>query len=756
MFRKIQLFFIVIFLFSNSQAGVIARLIKIEGRVHVKRMGTEYFDENARLGSPMSNGDEIKVGDNGFCAIMYTDDKSVIKIRENSKFGFLDTQNTRTIDLKYGILLNDVKTKASTKSFRIQTAISVASVKGTKFAVISTQSGVDQFIGKEGLFEVLNMVSGQTILVEEGQKAISNNSGSLVQTPALPEEYPNDPELKEYIPEVEKYESEYLEGFKENLPSKSSINSNQELKSLQEIDNPIEDIDKDQNLQNNIKSQKVKNSDLEAQDFLSKPFAMGLGIGSATLDGVLYNQVAFRPKINIWKIGIGLDFVLYVDNEGNFRDIGWDFKNDPGLIFDKILFIRYGNKDNPFWIKYGSIENLTLGYGGLMGNYSNMMEFPTIRRVGINTGFKIGPVGGEIFVSNVKDFSRGGTLTGVRMTYTISKSFPLSFGINYVTDLNMFSGLIDGDKDTYPDVFDDFPDSLNLWNDTDGDGIPDPHLDLDSSRWDIDSDGDNIYDYGENADTLINLKATPFSIKENKALTNGITFDLGYPILQSDILSLIIFSEYNSLNFPFFTTEDFSFIRPKRSGSGITIPGIRSTIMGILNISLEYRMINGSYVPQFFDQAYDLNRVITSTLDGETIIKTKDMSVFEGYNDSISSVGLYGAAGINLFNLVNFTSSYANMKADTTELKSFSAFLNLNTENIPKVSSAMAYYQRNNDEDPLDIYNPTKNTIMGYKIGYEISKGVSLIWDFRQFYRDDGTGSLDPIKQTTIETSFNF
>ena len=44
---------------------------------------------------------------------------------------------------------------------------------------------------------------------------------------------------------------------------------------------------------------------------------MGLGIGSATLDGVLYNQLALRPEINIWKIGIGLDLILYIDNEGN-------------------------------------------------------------------------------------------------------------------------------------------------------------------------------------------------------------------------------------------------------------------------------------------------------------------------------------------------------------------------------------------------------------------------------------------------------
>ena len=51
--------------------------------------------------------------------------------------------------------------------------------------------------------------------------------------------------------------------------------------------------------------------------------------------------------------------------------------------------------------------------------------------------------------------------------------------------------------------------------------------------------------------------------------------------------------------------------------------------------------------------------------------------------------------------------------------------------------------------------NPSINTVFGYKVGYEVSQGVSLIWDFRQFYRDTGTG-LEPVKQTTIETAFDF
>ena len=44
--------------------------------------------------------------------------------------------------------------------------------------------------------------------------------------------------------------------------------------------------------------------------------------------------------------------------------------------------------------------------------------------------------------------------------------------MSYIIDGNMFSGLKDRDKDSYPDVFDDFPDDSTLWNDTDGDGWP--------------------------------------------------------------------------------------------------------------------------------------------------------------------------------------------------------------------------------------------------------------------------------------------
>ena len=753
-----NLFLIFFLSISSLRSDVIARLIKVEGKVFFKRLGMETFSEKAKPGAAIVNGDQIKVGEEGYAAVIYIDDRSIIKIKENTKFSFMDSPNTRTIDLVHGTLLNKINKERRTKSFRIQTPVSVASVKGTEFAAIVNQNGIEQFVCKEGSFEVLNMISGQTVNVGPGQKAFSNATGDLVQAVASPKDYPEDPEVEDNI------ESDLEEILDSQAEEAKRQNAPPEIES--EIEPEIEPVDEKE--PDNLKEEVLEEIDSQPLETPSpgpppKPFSMGLGIGSASLDGVLYNQLALRPEFNIWKIGIGFDLVLYIDNEGNIAPVvqeQWDIQNDPSLILDKILYIKYGQKSDPSWFKYGSLEGMTLGYGGLVNNYSNMMEFPSVRRVGLNGGFNIGPVAGEVFISNLKDVERGGTLSGFRLSYKISDDLPISFGLNYIVDANMFSSMKDTDSDTYPDIFDDFPNDSSMWNDTDGDGYPDPGngITVPDDSIDIDANGNNVLDANEDQ---ITLKATPFSLEDNNATASGFSFDIGYPLINSKAISLKIFSEYNSLNFP--AVKNIS--RIERKGNGITIPGVRSTIFGILNFSLEYRLIKDSYIPQFFDQAYDLNRVVISTkmdtLSGldSTLVQTKDMTVFGDYevdDAGLSSSGLYGSAGLNLFDLVDFSASYTNMSQDTLEIKSFSAFLNLNTDNIPKLSSAMAYYQRNNESNPFDFENPSENTIMGYRVGYELSKGVSLIWDFRQYYRDDGKGMLKPIKQTTIETSFNF
>ena len=750
---------IIISICSITYGQSIARIIKSEGLVYVKRLGMQTYAENARIGSSIKNGDAIKVGEYGFAAVIFIDDRSVVKIKSNSQFEFMDTKNTRSLNIEFGTILNKIENENRNKTFRVVSPVSVASVKGTEFSAMIDPSGVDQFVGKEGLFDVFNSVSGQTVSVGPGQKALSSTSGSLMQAPATPSDYPIDPELEDVIQDSQ-------QPSKRSEPNQSTIepqkietpSQNETLKQKDVIDPKTQPSEINNNQLNNQNSDNESSPDAN-QDVPKKPFGLGLGIGSATIDGTLYNQIALRPEINIAGIGIGLDLIVYMDNEGNVRQDEWEFENDLDQLYDKILYVRYGEKTSPVWIKYGSIENMTLGQGGLMQGYSNMMEFPSVRKAGINTGFNIGPIGGELFLSNIKDFSRGGTIMGLRAQYKVSDALPITLGLNYVSDANMFSSLKDKDGDSFPDLFDDFPADSSLWNDTDGDGWPDPGhgIGVSDSLIDIDADGDNILD---NLDENITLKAKPFSINDNKASVSAWSLDVSYPFLSGDILSLAIYTELNSLSFPEVVTIDDNadtvFYRPKRSGTGLTIPGLRSTLFGLLNISIEYRSIKGSYVPQFFDQAYDLNRVVSISQGTETTIKTKDMSIFSEYDDRWSSDGLFGSANMNLFNLINFSASYASMKTDTVEYNSFNSVFTLNTDNIPKLSTATAFYRRNNDKNPFDFNNPSENTVMGYRVGYEMSKGVSLIWEYSEFYRDDGAGRLEPVRQTKVETAFSF
>ena len=742
--KKISIIYIL-FIVSICSAETIGRVMKANGEVLIKPIGSGTYSVSVKPGQAVSNGDAIRVGEASFAVVIFLDDKSVVKIRENTDFQFVETSNTRSLIIEQGTTLHNVNSKDRKKAYRVETPVSVASVKGTQFSAFhDAVAGIDKFVGKTGNFDVFNTISGMTVNVGAGQKAVSNALGQLIPAPAEPGDYPEDPDGEspdDSQEEQDEPEDQDDQQEQDNEPETQEEPQTEEPSTEQEPE-PERSSDSSE------PQADQPSTEQEPEPSAKKPLNLGLGVGSATIDGVIYNQVALRPELSFGKLGIGLDLVMYIDNEGAIRKDEWDEASD---FIDKFLFIRWGQKSDPFWFKWGSLNNVTIGYGGLLAGYSNMMEFPSVRKVGINTGVSFGNFGTELFLSNMKDFSRGGTLMGLRGTYKLSDAIPLTFGLNFIMDMNQFSGLKDVDGDTYPDMFDDFPTDKDYWNDTDGDGIADVNggTKEPENGWDIDGDGDNIID---SADSDLTLKPTPFSLKDNKATAQGFAFDLGYPILRGKSLSLEAYMEFNKLIFPA-VAGDAYYSRKAMGGTGITVPGVRASLFSFLNVSFEYRIKQGFFAPQFFDGSYDLSRVVAEFSEDGTIIRTKDQVVLV---DSSNTSGMYGSASADLFNLVSFSASYASMKGEgDVEFNSFNAMFDINAENIPKLSVAQAYYLRNNDKNPFDFSNPTINTIFGYKVGYEVSKGVSLIWDFRQYYRDTGTG-LEPVKQTTIETAFDF
>ena len=118
--------------------------------------------------------------------------------------------------------------------------------------------------------------------------------------------------------------------------------------------------------------------------------------------------------------------------------------------------------------------------------------------------------------------------------------------------------------------------------------------------------------------------------------------------------------------------------------------------------------------------------------------------------------GYYGGAAANLFNIVTFSAGYQNLVPETedsnaTESNSFIASLSVNTDFIPKLTEARAFYIRTNDDNPLDFKNPSNNTTWGYRIGYQVAPGVSMIYNLQVSYRGD-----EEIRLLSVETAFSF
>ena len=756
-----------------AQQDAIARVLKSRGEVLLKRQAEADFADTLQPAMNIFNGDAIRAGEDGFASLMFLDDKTLLKIKSGSQFQFVETANTRTLELQYGTIRSTLPQPV--KSFLVETPVSVASVKGTDFWLIHDfNAGVDRAYGMEGVVEILNKISGITQDLTAGIMIISTAAGQVVSSPYSPEELPTDPdEVEEPRPEPEE-PGEPEEETEEEVPEEVGAAEVGEVEAAPPAA-PLEDLFIGEEPEAAPVAEPGAPEEEAAAPKKAGP-GLGLGLGSVTLDGTVYYQLALRPEFSFGKIGIGLDLVAYMDAEGNFRPDEWDEYSD---IIDKVMYLRYGTDQDPFFLKIGAMPQVQYGFGALMNSYSNMTEFPQVRRTGFELGGRLGEkIGLKGFTANLKEFGNRGGLVGLRGTYRLSKKFPLTLGVSVVGDLNQYGGLKDKDGDFVPDLLDDFPEDTEYGRkyatDSDGDGL----ADYDPFEWDIDGDGlTDTLDYripgwGDDPmrvlDDSIAAKPYPFSTEDTSRSTFGISIDLSYPIFSSTALSLVAYTEAGLLNY----ADELSVLHEdslysSSRGFGLVGPGLRAQILKVINLSIEYRRSSPFFQPGFFNTTYDFERAqFTSSSQSATAapdsVVTKDQVMIK----NISPLsGYYGSASASLFNLATFTAGYQQLiPADTTqdESNSFIANVSINTDMIPKISEATAYYLRTNDDNPFDFKNPSSNTTWGYRLGYELGPGVSLVYKFQESYRDlngNGTIELDTnekVRLMTIETAFNF
>ena len=174
---------IILILMSTLLIGSskVAVAIKVKGKVSIIPVETK-VKKSLKPGTPLSDQDEIMTAKGSFAALMYLDDKSVVKMMGNSDLVVAGNRSSaginKSLDISYGkITANIVQQKG--REFRIATPTSVASVKGTELAITSDPAMGDSFMLLEGLIEVTNSITGESTEVSPGETAVSTPEGSL-------------------------------------------------------------------------------------------------------------------------------------------------------------------------------------------------------------------------------------------------------------------------------------------------------------------------------------------------------------------------------------------------------------------------------------------------------------------------------------------------------------------------------------------------------------------------------------------------
>ncbi len=447
-------------------------------------------------------------------------------------------------------------------------------------------------------------------------------------------------------------------------------------------------------------------------------FSMNGAMGATIINGKSYQFFSLRPDIPIWKFGVGLDLSFYFDAEGNLREEDWDEAAD---IIEKIYYIRYGKPGQPLFVRVGSLAPTTLGYGLIMNRYTNAIEWPQVRRIGMQTEVNAGKVKTEALLNNFREIDSPG-LVAARLSYELKFGLPVVVGATIVHDGNQYLGAKDEDDDGIPDNHDMFPGK--------NDGSEIESIKSLSGYSEIYTRA--LIERGEFPD----IYNPPKNITELDEPVTEMGIDVGMPLLRNKIMSIWAYAQGAQI-------ADY--------GSGFTVPGVLWR-MGPFRASAEYRIFQKEFESEFFGFSYEVERVTwepdainPNETEGDYVTKEEKLAGIPSAN------GFYASAGAYLFNVVDVFAAYENMMYDDDAIpnQSFYALGTLNTEYVPKIDLAQGYFRQPKADKIFST--ESDGTVIGYRIGASMGKGVMLVYDNKTIYHNG-----EPNKIMTIETVITF
>lgn len=609
----------------------------------------------------------IRTGSDGYTEIKLAPNKT-IKIYEYSTVSLEKFQSDNTLRLDLGKIRVNFKKQLQSDELKVKTETGVAAVRGTDFGVIYSK-------GQGG-------ISIMEVLVKEGTVNLSTIDGKNVDIPAG-----FSSAINSYLGNIEIDEPKKIaeEDFNKYFSEPQNIQQTQQEVKQQEEKQPEQE-------QTPIQPQPIQPTPKQEETKPSEPsqpkFDLGWEISAENIDGVVWNKLLLSPIFRIGKFGIGLYLVGYWDGKNNIYDTTkWynakeydfgfygetfsiqDFADD---LFKKILFLSYGSKGDKVFIRLGNIPDITLGHGFIMDRYSNMLNFPAIRRIGLQFDIDFGYYGFETAVADLSRSRIIGMRHYFRPLYGTFLLGNIALGVSGVVDLEPYS--------ISNQVFEGNPSVFFLGADVD---FP-------------------VVDIG--------------------------VFSL---IIFSDIAKGGIYINNLDENFylkPIFIAKGFNQGINLLPGEGISA-GVKGGILGLIPYRIEYRRTTGQFIPSYFDTLYDVQRD-KKVIELITLTPPPFNGILGSAGVSISNVvdGYIGYEQLwpsEDFSGYSINRLFANLKISKDLVKMI----------VGLPSYGILKYQRNNIPSINTFFeDPLKDSIVSLEIAYSIDPSMDISLTYKRFY----------------------
>ncbi|MBU0899197.1 FecR family protein [bacterium] len=341
-----------------------AKITFLAGSAKVKKAGEEKWIL-AKLNMDLKPLDEIRTGyDSQVVVTLNNEDKVTVKSNTHIVLALSEKEEkgswSATIKLWLGEIRSHVEgLRERQGKYQVETLQAVAGVRGTDFIVCEGLDEMTNVVCLDGEVEVNDLVFNEKVILSKGQVT----TVSLDQKPTPPRNL-NEEELIKY-------------GLVEKKAEEKEI---KEEKAAEETEKALEEPKK------------------KGKPAWRKNVSLTGEYGTEVIDGKLYQRISFQPEFCLGKVGVGLDGFILIDKDNKIRKEDWDEASD---ILEKVIYVRYGQPREPFYIRLGGISNVTLGHGMIMNKYSNLIKYPNVRKKGVELGINSRMLGLEGIVDDL-------------------------------------------------------------------------------------------------------------------------------------------------------------------------------------------------------------------------------------------------------------------------------------------------------------------------------------------------------------------